>query len=221
MKKLTKNDIISLSLESAAQIRVPPDQLTHFDTMYELMKESMLKERPWLFTLAVTTDLQPTEEGGERGFRYKYLVPKDCVDVLMLNPDSAFPPTLSPDIARTVGISIDPESYPYGNLRPKYVFVDGVLHTDTTVTKLLYKKDAPEAEWPGDFSLALMWSLAEFIATTRSQKREIVAKARQMKREYTLKAIRPILDVGPDPVTELALNHWLHAYYSALYQQGV
>ena len=221
MKKLTKNDIISLALESAAQIRVPPDQLTHFDTMYELIKNSTLKERPWLFTLTVTKDLRATEDGGNRGFKNKYRLPKDALSVLQLNPGQLIPFTVSPDIALTVGYNIDRHDRLSQLTRPRFIYVDGVLHTDIEVNEVIYKNDPPESQWSEDFALVVMWKLAEYIATTRSQKRELVAKARQQAREYTLKAIRPILEIGPSPVSEKSLQHWLDVYYRALYQQGV
>ena len=221
MKKLTKNDIISLALESAAQIRVPPDQLAHFDTMYELIKNSTLKERPWLFSLAVTTDLRTTEEGGNRGFANRYKLPKDAIAVLQLNPGRLVPLSVSPDVALQMGYNIDPYDRISQMSRPRFIFVDNVLHTDIEVCEVIYKKDPAESEWPEDFALVVMWKLAEYIAVTRSQKPELVAKARQQAREYTLKAIRPILEVGPSPVSEKALQHWLDVYYKALYQQGV
>ena len=219
MVKLTKNDIISLALESAAQLRLPPDQLQAFDNMYELMKESLLKERPWLFTLTLSKDLTETTEGGNRGFRYKYTLPKDCVQILTLNPSQSYI-TLSPEQARGIGISIDPYAVRNAAIAPKYIFVNNVLHTDVRVTEVLYKKDAPEAEWPGDFSLALMWKLASYIASTRSQDPAVVNRCNKQSREYHLKALRPIQEVGPVPVTEKALQHWLLLYYNGLYQQG-
>ena len=221
MKKLTKNDIITLALESAAQTRLPPDQLTHFETIYELLKTSTLAERPWLFTLAVSRDLPTTDKGGNRGFTYRYTAPKDAVAVLNINPSSTIPYSISPAQGLSVGYAIDPYDRLSQTQQPKFVFIDGVLHSDTEVNEIIYKKDAPESEWTGDFALVLMWKVAEYVATSRSQKPELIARCAKNVRDYTIRALRPLLEIGPTPVSEKALQHWLRAWYKALYQQGV
>ena len=220
MKKLTKNEIINLALESSAQATLPPDQLRAFDTIYELIKTSSLRERPWLFTLAATRDVNSTDKGGNRGFAYKYQLPKDTISVLSLNPSSTIPYSLSPAQGLSVGYAIDPYDKLSQTTQPKYIFVDDVLHTDAEVSEVIYKKDAPESEWTTDFALVVMWKLAEYIATSRTQKPALASQCKRNARDYMIRALRPLSEVGPVPVSDRALQHWLRAWYKAIYQQG-
>ena len=218
--KLSKERVINLARN---HVNLPPlasSSQVQAEEMYELIKASMLEERPWPFCLEITSDLRPTESGQKLNYSYKYKLPTDAVGVVALSPNANY--TVGDTLSRydliRIGIAPNDDQPPAAstNNLDGFHFKDGILHTNTKVDEVLYKREPAEKEFTTDFMLSLSWSLARYLAITVLGKSDIAAYCKQEADQYHSRAYKGLTRQFPN-IDRKMLDSWVRQYYGRLW----
>lgn len=219
MIKFSKERIINLARQHASLAALNSSTMSQAEDMFELLKNSMLEERPWPFGLALARELQQTDQGEDLNYQYKYRLPQDAVNVIALNPTTNYSVPNSASNYDLIRIGIAPtDDQPIGLLKQSSDFFvkAGILHTNCQVTDIMYVKQPAERDFSVDFTLALSWALAKYFAITVSNNGELAAYCeREMNRHHT-RALRGLNKQFPS-IEKKVLYSWLKQYYGSLY----
>lgn len=215
---MTRDDVINRAYREIGRGEAPPQILTTLYSDYDLTKKDILERnfnnRPlWLFAYEireVTEDMQ-TSDGSDLGFKYKYNLGADVIDVLGLNISLVnFASALGPRRAVDYGISIGVDQIATnlsGN--SEFYYSDGVLHTDCETPSIVVKKDADESIWEASFTLLVAYSFAAFLAMS-------VARDPVLANVLQKKADMQFVVAARESTRQMAnnsLGKWLQTYY--------
>ena len=217
--KLSKEKVVNLA---RAHISLPPlssSALRQTEEMYELLKSSMLDERPWPFCIALTSDVQSTTGGENLNFSYKYRIPADAVGVVALNPNQRYREstrTSNYDLIRT-GLTPD-DDQPLASLTNSqdFYFKAGILYSNIAVTEILYKRDPDEKEFSTDFMLSLSWQLAKYLSVSSKGRADLAAHCEREAGMYHARALRGLTQQFPS-IDQKMLQNWIRQFYGRLY----
>ena len=220
MTKLSKEKIVNLA---RSHINLPPlatGEQMQVDEMYELLKTSMLEERPWPFTLSITSDIQETKNGENLNYFYRYRTPANALGVVAINPNAQGNSNrvLSNYDSIRIGIAPNDENA-YTRLsstEPQFYFKGGILYSNCPVTEILYKKDPDEKEFTTDFMLALSWYLAKYLAVSISGQPELAAYCAREGDNHHARAYRSLARLLPG-IDKAVLDSWIRQYWGRLY----
>ena len=217
--RLSKEKVINLARQHASLAALNSSTMQQAEEMYELLKDSMLEERPWPFALGLARGLQATDQGEDLNYRFKYRLPSDAVNVIAINSTKPYGIPSAASNYDLIRIGIAPiDDQPVGTLGSATDFFvkAGLLHTNTEVSDILYVKTPAEKDFSTDFTLALSWALAKYFAITVSNNGELAAYCeREMGRHHT-RALRGLNKQFPS-IEKKVLYSWLKQYYGALY----
>ena len=218
--RLSKERVLNLA---RAHINLPPlatsDQ-QQVETMYELLKTSLLEERPWPFALAITDKLQTTKEGDNLNYQYRYKLPADALDVISLNPNQT---------GRSVGVLSNYDSIRIGiapndedvrtrlsSASQKFYFKNGILYTNVKTDEVLYKRDPEEKEFSTDFMLALSWYLAKYLAISIAGTPELAGYCAREGDAHHARAYRTLNRLLPG-IDQSVIDSWIRQYFGRIY----
>ena len=187
---------------------------------YKFYLDDLLKERPWVFTLARGRGVSLTSDGPDLGYTYKYrLNASDVIEVLDINPEKRFNSIflVNPREALRFGLAVDfpGESFLAAD-ESGFLYVDGILHTDREVNEYVYRRTVTPSSMSPDFrlllifTLALRYTLGTHENPTRRQELKAERRAQHTKAAYA--------DMQPpsDPYYRL-LYQWVRHFYQDSY----
>ena len=216
--KLSKEALINQARSYASLAPLNSATMSTAELQYDLLKASMLRERPWPFTVALSKDIQSTTQGEDLGYSLKYRLPTDAIGVIALNPQNRYLPTSASnhDLLR-IGLSPG-DDQPIANIQQtgEFFVKDGILHTNVNVTEILYQRDPREKEYTVDFQLSLAWALAKHFAITVSNDGQLAAFCANEAETYHTKAMRGLTRLFPT-IPNRILTNWIRVYYGSLY----
>ena len=217
--KLSKEKVINLA---RAHITLPPlnaGAQRSTEEMYELLKTSMLEERPWPFCLALTTDIQSTDGGENLNYSFKYRLPADALGVVALNPNERYTLAAAASNYDLLRVGLSPgDDQPLSALtsRQDFYFKAGILYSNVAVNEILYKRDPDEREFSTDFMLSLSWQLAKYLATSAKGRADLAAHCEREASMYHARAYRHLTQQFPG-IDEKMLRNWIKQFYGRLY----
>ena len=217
--KLTKPKIINLARKHISLPPISASQQASVEDMYELIKSSMLNERPWPFTVALARTVQTTTQGEDLGYAYKYRIPTDAIGVIALNPSARTRLSAAASNYDLLRVGLTPgDDQPLADVRQNqdYHLKDGILHTFVPVNDLLYKRDAAEKEFTPDFLLSLSWQLAKYFALNQRGTAQYAQYCQQEADMYHARAYRGIAGNFPSIERKQFLS-FLRQFYGSLY----
>ena len=224
MARLTKDRIIKQAMQVAHMNPPANFDFGRYDDIYELKKASMLKERPWPFTLKITRDLSSPGTPPDLGYPFVYELPADAIDVLALNPDQAVPSAPSLGSVRRAlrrGYQIDKTADVDRNtLVRSYFYSNQLLHSDQVVTSVIYKSDVKEEDFSENFSLALIYTMAEFFAKSVQQRLQMAAVFAANAKRYHVKAAGERANSQETSWGTYVLNRWIDVFYGSIYERS-
>ena len=186
---------------------------------YSAYLESLISERPWVFAYSITNKVVETNDGNDLGYTYKYRLGVDAQDVIGLGdiPVSSNIATLSPRQASRYGYAVDPLSDRVGTLPAgDFLFVNGVLHTNSPVEKVIYKRNVTPELMEPDFKMLLAHTLGMYFAMTPGADLERRGFIKSERENYHIRACRRDTASHSDPqIRELA--NFLRSYYAETY----
>ena len=221
---MTKLDIIN-EARKAAGVGVIGSIDAELDTKtYEFHLDDLLAERPWLFTISRGRDTSLTTDGPDLGYRYKYrLSVSDVIDVLDINPMQKFNSILAtnPREALKYGLAVDfpGEEFLRTENADGFVFVDGILHTDSPVTEYVYRRTVDPSVMNASFRLLLIYTLAERYVSDTHENPTRQQFIRSEKRKQHTKAAYQDNRPPADPYYR-ALYNWIRHFYQDSYIRG-
>lgn len=216
--KLTKTGIINLSRRHISLPTINASEQKSADEIYELHKATLLNERPWGFCLKLTQDIQPTNEGVDLGYQFKYKLPPKTLGVVALNPSQRF--TVGNVGARALlSVGYTPgDDLPVSNdiSKERFYFEDNVLHCNADVKEALIKIDPEEKKFTVEFMMCLSWQLAKYWAISIRGNGQFAGFAQREANNYHARAYRALARQFPS-VDEQRFYGWLRQYYGSLY----
>ena len=229
MTALNKEQILNLALKSAQTSPVASSRQGEFDDIYELKKAAMLKERHWPFTLRLTRNLTATKTGNDLNFTYRYQTPPGTIAVLDIAAnDSQLTgvtslATLSSYAALQLGYApATPEdrrdaTSPVGTQRKEFLFINGILHSQSEVGVAIIQIAAQESDFSEDFTMALVYNLAGHFARSVKGNPALAYDLERQSRMYHIRALRPIIKEDKD-ISDIVFRKWLATYYRERYR---
>ena len=217
--RMSKEKLINQARTYASLAPLNSSTMESAELQYDLLKSSMLTERPWPFTVALSKEVQVTTKGEDLGYDRKYRIPVDAIGVIAINPNQRYlTNTVSSnyDLVRT-GLSPGDDA-PISRTTPHGDFFvkSGILHTNVEVSEILYQRDPREKEYSTDFQLSLAWALAKHFAITVSNDGQLAAFCANEAETYHTKAMRGLTRLFPT-IPARMLNIWIRVYYGSLY----
>ena len=204
---MTRYDILNEALAESANGTLPQENLEQYTNAYEVYLGDLLEERNWLFAYEITSNLSETEDGSDLGYRYKYRLPADATGIVG-DTDNKVPRFLSTEEAHRAGYSVLPEELAERRVQRAGIFVDGIYHTNSRLTSLLYKRTVTPDVMPKSFQKLLIYSLAERFAISTSRDESLANRLRTKKREQHNRALREYVNAPSDPYLQ-SIYRWL------------
>ena len=140
-------------------------QISNYYNTYDRYFLSLLDKQPWIFCYKIIENPEKTSVGNNLGYKYRYLMKPDVLEVLSLDPDQTRVQYSSPSEAAEYGISTTWDDL-YRQPTKDYVLIDGVLHTNKEVTELFVKVIPDIGSSDVDFQETLILMLARFFVFT-------------------------------------------------------
>ena len=189
--KLSKEALINQARHYASLAPLNSANMASAELQYDLIKASMLNERPWPFTVVISSDIHSTTQGEDLGYSKKYRLPADAVGVVALNPRLRYTPNSNSnyDLIR-IGL-VPNDDQPVSNLSDGQDFFvkNGILHANVDVDEILYQRDPKEKDLTVDFTLALAWNMAKYFAITVSNDGSLAAYCANEAETHHAKAV--------------------------------
>lgn len=158
----TIEDIINFSLNKAGRMDKEASEMTQELKIYDIYLRDLLEERNWVWSFGTTRSVTQTEDGNDLGFKYRYRIGADAEEVVAINFGSNIGLAgLSIHESLRAGYAIDPIGEPEGIPGDNsFVFINGVLHSNSEVTSVIFKKIPDPVEMPTPFKILLAWKMA-------------------------------------------------------------
>ena len=215
---LSKEKVINQARHYVSLAPLNSHTMESAEIQYDLIKASMLQERPWPFTIALSRDIQATTQGEDLGYSYKYRLPVDALGVITINPNQRYLVSAGSNHDR-IRIGLAPvDDQPISNLvqEHNYFVKEGILHSNIEVDEILYQKEPKEKDFTVDFMLALSWNLAKFFAISVSNDGQLAAYCANEAETYHAKAMKGLTRMYPS-IPARAFTNWVRLYYGSMY----
>lgn len=205
MKSLnTVSKLINFARSTAGKSPVAETKMAPDREIYDIFNEALLEERTWLFAYAITTDLTLTKPTTDLGYKYAYVVDvQDIEDVLDVNPQSSRIDIDRVGRRRAVDFGIvAPIITERGPQGADFIYVNGVLHTDQEVTKVIYKRIPVPTAMTAEYKLLLAYKIAYHFSLTPGAD---IERRQLIKSEITnlhVRAARADITPSSDPQTQ-------------------
>ena len=198
----TIEQVINFAREKAGKSKLESSEMEAEKETYNIYLSDLLEERNWLWSLGSTTNLTPTQDGSDLGYKYKYRVNSDISDVIAVNFQRANTALLDVKRALDFGYATDPVGESTSTGSSNFVFIGGVLHSDVEVEKVIFKrKMSPEIMEPS-FRLLLGYTLAHHYALTPPVAQENADRIKPLKEKAHVRAARSDTRKPVDPQLE-------------------
>ena len=201
----TREDIINTALRKAKMSRASGANLEAYIPEYDLHLAVLLKAFPYpfQFQIIMPEELEEVSPEVKLGFKYSYRLNtpnnSDILEILSLHRDSSFP-ALSASQARRFGLNFDPrENGIDTNPRRDYIFVGGILHTNTVPTEILAKRVPDPSIFSPEFKLYLIYTLASELASEVKKDDVLHARLQRQALEACKEATSFLVGTQTDP----------------------
>ena len=211
---MRKSDLINLALQISGSPPVTNDQQVQYKPAYDMILESLLAERPWLFTLKLLTRLDIAHNSVDLRYKYRYQLPSDAVGVVNTDlKNLSFLQGMSVESALEIGYDIPlPEDRVHSPTNSSYIFLNGVLHSDTEITQIIYRREVkPEIMTP-EFRELFAYKLGHFIASA-AKDHELTRELKSLIKVKHVNAVARERTASPDP-HRVQIQKWLNNYYN-------
>ena len=169
MKALnTEAEIINFARELAGEGPLNESEMVNEMRVYNIFHEALSEERTWVFAYALSKNLTLSESVTDLGFKYAYVVnEEDIEDVIAVNPNTSNVDLNRVGFRRAVdyGYAIDPISES-GEINADFIYVNGILHTDREVSRIIYKRVAKPSGMTAEYKLLLAYKIALHLSLT-------------------------------------------------------
>lgn len=217
----TELDIINLARFRGGKGEISESDLKSQTFVYDLILGDLLEEREWLFTLAVSNNLILTKPAIDLGYKFVYSLGDNNVEnVEAINFSSSIDlASLSVRRAVEYGLAVDPIGESPRVSSKEFLFVNGLLHTNTEVKTVVYKRNVKPVNMPDSFRNLLAWCLAEHYAMTPGKDLERIDNIRREKKMAHRRATRFESRNTNDPQLE-SIRKFRQQYRKSTYSRG-
>ena len=212
---MKKSELINLALLTAGGAPVSASTQSEFESIYDMILDDLLEERPWLFTLTLTRDLTPTTGGTNLRYKYKYILPSNAVDILQTQDINTY--NLSVQEGVRIGLSVPIAQDRVTTAQSKYIFINGILHSDKPLTEIIYRRKVSPEVMTASFRKLLVYKLAEWFARHRDKNETAANEIERQSNRLHKRALRDEINRPSNPYLA-SIYDWLRAYY---YNTGI
>ena len=211
------NQALALALGDSAGATT--ERLQRYLPHYENKKLSFLHEKAWPFTLRREEKLTEATPPNDLGYKYVYHLPPNTLRVLAVNPAQfTFANFISTEQALPYGRVTDDFEFSTGSA-PREIdhIVQGrYLHAAEEIEDVIYQVEATEDMFPPDFSMMLVYTMAEYFAISLAKDQML---AREMNRQYRKHHARTVYNKPrfENDFSDRVVFNWYLLYYSNLY----
>lgn len=214
---MTKSQLINHALELAEQTAVDSSLQENYEATFNLYYSDFIKKRPWGFAHSIVTNLQTTNDGADLGYKYKYSLGNiDAEEVLDINfQDRGLNVNRfrSREEALDFGYTLPDDAILGANDTKNFIYISGVLHSDTVVTKALIKKQVDITALTPESTILFATILAKVFAKTITRKQDVITRLERDELDAWVNATRKENQEAQNPQLR-GVFEWLNAYYS-------
>ena len=194
----TVESIINFARQRASLHKLPSSEMGDAKELYDIYLKDLLEERNWIWSIGITSEVTETRDGTNLGYSKKYRLGVEAEDVLAINYNRVNLQLLDIKEALDYGYASDPVGEVIGDSGGdnSFAFINGVLHTNADVEKVIYKRLPDPRAMKMSFKLLLANKLALHFA---SEPGADVERAKFLKRELITIHVRAARDDAQKP----------------------
>ena len=205
---MNQTEIINLAFLLAGTPTASESVVDKYKTIYTQLLSELLSERDWLFTLNKTNKLNPIKVETDLGYSFTYQLPSDAIGVLI--PKSNQMINVNPQEALRMGYTVS--RIGLHQEANDYIFLNGVLHSNSELTEVVYRRRVPADRLPAEFRALLINKIAVIVARSVTKDFNIADRLASEIPNLHKRAIRDEISRPSDPFLA-GLYDWLHLFY--------
>ena len=187
-----------------------------YSRLYDLTLHALIEKHNFIFSYGVASNLSEAIGAEDLGYRYKYTLSADVLDIVEINPanDAIFGSVR--EALRFGTAATREEIASQGStsaLSESYIKIGNVLHSDVQVSVIVYKKGQDDYDMTATFKNALTLELAKrMVRADNPDNMQLFYSLRKDAKEALGQAI--IVNTRPPQDPQLrALFDWYKTYY--------